>query len=160
MVSPPSFLPRLREITRQHGILLIADEVQTGFGRTGRMFAVQHWDVEPDILVMAKGIASGMPLSGILARAEIMDRWKPGTHGGTYGGNVVSCAAANATLDVIEDEDLVANARARGAQLVGGLRELQADHPADRRRPRPRAAWSRWSSSSRAWATGASPTRT
>ena len=130
VVSPPSFLPRLREITRQHGILLIADEVQTGFGRTGRMFAVEHWDVEPDILVMAKGIASGMPLSGILARTEIMDRWKPGTHGGTYGGNVVSCAAANATLDVIEDEDLVANARARGAQLVGGLRELQADHPA------------------------------
>jgi 4-aminobutyrate aminotransferase len=130
VVSPPSFLPRLREITRQHGILLIADEVQTGFGRTGRMFAVEHWDVEPDILVMAKGIASGMPLSGILARTEIMDRWKPGTHGGTYGGNVVSCAAANATLDVIEEEDLVANARARGAQLVGGLRELQADHPA------------------------------
>jgi 4-aminobutyrate aminotransferase len=130
VVSPPSFLPRLREITRQHGILLIADEVQTGFGRTGRMFAVEHWDVEPDILVMAKGIASGMPLSGILARTEIMDRWKPGTHGGTYGGNVVSCAAANATIDVIEDEDLVANARARGAQLVGGLRELQADHPA------------------------------
>ena len=87
---------------------------------------------------MAKGIASGMPLSGILARTEIMDRWKPGTHGGTYGGNVVSCAAANATLDVIEDEDLVANARARGAQLVGGLRELQADHPAigDVRGPR------------------------
>jgi 4-aminobutyrate aminotransferase len=130
VVSPPSFLPRLREITRLHGILLIADEVQTGFGRTGRMFAVEHWDVEPDILVMAKGIASGMPLSGILARTEIMGRWKPGTHGGTYGGNVVSCAAANATLDVIEDEDLVANARARGAQLVGGLRELQADHPA------------------------------
>ena len=130
VVSPPSFLPRLREITRQHGILLIADEVQTGFGRTGRMFAVEHWDVEPDILVMAKGIASGLPLSGILARTEIMDRWKPGTHGGTYGGNVVSCAAANATLDVIEEEDLVANARARGAQLAGGLRELQADHPA------------------------------
>jgi len=130
VVSPPSFLPRLREITRQHGILLIADEVQTGFGRTGEMFAVQHWGVEPDILVMAKGIASGLPLSGILARTEIMERWKPGTHGGTYGGNVVSCAAANATLDVIEEEDLIANARARGAQLVGGLRELQADHPA------------------------------
>jgi len=124
VVSPPSFLPRLREITRQHGILLIADEVQTGFGRTGEMFAVQHWGVEPDILVMAKGIASGLPLSGILARTEIMERWKPGTHGGTYGGNVVSCAAANATLDVIEEEDLIANARARGAQLVGGLRLL------------------------------------
>ena len=84
------------------------------------MFAVQHWDVEPDILVMAKGIASGLPLSGILARRELMAAWPPGTHGGTYGGNVVSCAAANATLDVIEDEGLVANARERGAQLLGG----------------------------------------
>jgi 4-aminobutyrate aminotransferase len=130
VVPPPTFLPRLRDITRQHGILLIADEVQTGFGRTGELFAVQHWGVEPDILVMAKGIASGLPLSGILARAELMEHWKPGTHGGTYGGNVVSCAAALATLDVIEDEDLVANARARGAQLLGGLRELQADHGA------------------------------
>jgi 4-aminobutyrate aminotransferase len=130
VVPPPTFLPRLREITRRHDILLIADEVQTGFGRTGELFAVNHWGIKPDILVMAKGIASGLPLSGILARAELMERWKPGTHGGTYGGNVVSCAAANATLDVIEAEDLVANARARGAQLVGGLRELQADHPA------------------------------
>ena len=78
VVPPPGFLPRLREITRQHGILLIADEVQTGFGRTGELFAVQHWDVEPDILVMAKGIASGLPLSGILARQELMTHWKPG----------------------------------------------------------------------------------
>jgi len=130
VVPPPTFLPRLREITREHGILLIADEVQTGFGRTGELFAVQHWGVEPDILVIAKGIASGLPLSGILARTELMDRLPAGTHGGTYGGNVVSCAAALATLDVIEDEDLVANARARGAQLAGGLRELAADHPA------------------------------
>ena len=129
IVPPPTFLPRLREITRQHGILLIADEVQTGFGRTGELFAVQHWGVEPDILVMAKGIASGMPLSGIVARKDILDAFAPGTHGGTYGGNIVSCAAALATLDVIEDEDLVANARARGKQFVGGLRELQADHP-------------------------------
>jgi len=124
IVPPPGFLPRLREITRRHGILLIADEVQTGFGRTGRFFAVQHWDVEPDILVMAKGIASGLPLSGILARTELMAAWKPGTHGGTYGGNVVSCAAANATLDVIEDEGLVDNARERGAQFLVGLRAL------------------------------------
>ncbi len=122
IVPSPTFLPRLREITRKHGILLIADEVQTGFGRTGEMFAVQHWDVEPDIVVMAKGIASGLPLSGILARKELMDRLPPGSHGGTYGGNVVSCAAANATLDVIEDEGLVANARERGAQLLEGLR--------------------------------------
>jgi 4-aminobutyrate aminotransferase len=80
--------------------------------------------VEPDIVVMAKGIASGLPLSGILARTELMTAWKPGTHGGTYGGNVVSCAAANATLDVIEDEALVANARERGAQFLAGLRAL------------------------------------
>jgi 4-aminobutyrate aminotransferase len=128
IVPPPGFLPRLREITRQHGILLIADEVQTGFGRTGEMFAVRHWNVEPDILVMAKGIASGLPLSGILARSELMGRWKPGTHGGTYGGNVVSCAAANATLDVIEDEGLVVNARERGVQFLAGLRGLQDRH--------------------------------
>jgi 4-aminobutyrate aminotransferase len=128
IVPPPDFLPRLRELTRRHGILLIADEVQTGFGRTGEMFAVRHWDVEPDILVMAKGIASGLPLSGILARKDIMERFAPGTHGGTYGGNVVSCAAANATLDVIEDEGLVENASARGAQFLAGLRTLQAKH--------------------------------
>ena len=132
IVPPPGFLPRLREITRQHGILLIADEVQTGFGRTGEMFAVRHWDVEPDILVMAKGIASGLPLSGILARAELMAAWKPGTHGGTYGGNVVSCAAANATLDVIEEEGLVANARERGDQFLAGLRRARRPVPVDR----------------------------
>ncbi len=129
IVPPPGFLPRLREITRQHGILLIADEVQTGFGRTGEMFAVEHWDVEPDILVMAKGIASGLPLSGILARADIMAKFPPGSHGGTYGGNVVACAAAMATLDVIEDEHLIENARERGAQFMAGLRALQAKHP-------------------------------
>ena len=126
VVPPPGFLPRLREITRQHGILLIADEVQTGFGRTGRLFAVEHWDVEPDIMTIAKGIASGLPLSGIIAKRELIDRWAPGTHGGTYGGNVVSCAAANATLDVIRDEGLVANAAARGEQFLAGLRRLAA----------------------------------
>ena len=124
LVPPPTFLPRLREITREHGILLVADEVQTGFGRTGELFAVQHWDVEPDILVMAKGIASGLPLSGLVARRAILDKLPPGTHGGTYGGNVVACAAANATLDVIEDEGLVANARERGAQFLAGLRSI------------------------------------
>jgi 4-aminobutyrate aminotransferase len=122
IVPSPTFLPRLREITAKHGILLIADEVQTGFGRTGELFAAQHWAVEPDILVLAKGIASGLPLSGILARKGLMDRLPPGSHGGTYGGNVVACAAANATLDVIEDERLVDNARDRGRQLLDGLR--------------------------------------
>jgi 4-aminobutyrate aminotransferase len=129
LVPPPSFLPRLREITSRHGILLIADEVQTGFGRTGEIFAVRHWDVEPDILVMAKGIASGLPLSGLIASREIMDRLPPGSHGGTYGGNVVACAAAMATLDVIEQEGLAANARERGEQLLAGLRALAASHP-------------------------------
>ena len=130
IVPPTGFLPRLREITREHGILLIADEVQTGFGRTGEIFAVRHWDVEPDIVVMAKGIASGLPLSGILARKDVMDRFPVSSHGGTYGGNVVSCAAALATLDVIEEEGLIANARARGAQFLDGLRDLAATHPA------------------------------
>jgi len=129
IVPPPGFLPRLREITRQHGILLIADEVQTGFGRTGKMFAVEHWGVEPDIVTMAKGIASGLPLSGILARRSLLEAWPPGSHGGTYGGNVVSCAAANATLDVIRDERLVENAAARGAQFLAGLGELAGRYP-------------------------------
>jgi 4-aminobutyrate aminotransferase len=128
VVPPPGFLPRLREIASQHGILLVADEVQTGFGRTGRLFAVEHWAVQPDIVTVAKGIASGLPLSGIIARQELLDRWAPGTHGGTYGGNVVSCAAANATLDVIRDEELVANAAARGEQLQSGLRRLAPKH--------------------------------
>jgi 4-aminobutyrate aminotransferase len=128
IVPPPGFWPRLREITARHGILLIADEVQTGFGRTGRFFAVQHWDVTPDILVMAKGIASGLPLSGILAQRSLIEKLPPGTHGGTYGGNVVSCAAALATLDVIEEEGLVANARERGAQFLAGLRGIAPRH--------------------------------
>ena len=128
IVPPPSFWPRLREITNRHGILLVADEVQTGFGRTGRFFAVEHWGVVPDIVVMAKGIASGLPLSGILARRELLAKLAPGTHGGTYGGNVVSCAAALATLDVIEEEGLVENARVRGEQFLTGLRRIAAPH--------------------------------
>jgi 4-aminobutyrate aminotransferase len=129
IVPPPGFLPRLREITRQHGILLIADEVQTGFGRTGELFAMRHWDVEPDITVVAKGIASGLPLSGLIAKRELIDRWPAGSHGGTYGGNVIACAAANATLDVIEDEGLVANARDRGGQFLAGLKMLAPKYP-------------------------------
>ncbi|HET9347385.1 MAG TPA: aspartate aminotransferase family protein [Candidatus Limnocylindrales bacterium] len=129
IVPPPGFLPRLREITELHGILLIADEVQTGFGRTGRLFAMEHWDVVPDITVVAKGIASGLPLSGLIAQRSMIDLWPPGSHGGTYGGNVVACAAANATLDVIEDEGLVGNARDRGAQFLAGLRALAPRYP-------------------------------
>ncbi len=129
IVPPAWFLPRLREIATQHGMLLIADEVQTGYGRTGRFWAMEHWGVTPDIIVMAKGIASGLPLSGILAPRETLARWAPGAHGGTYGGNVVACAAALATLDVIERESLVVNAAARGQQLLDGLRPLRERHP-------------------------------
>jgi 4-aminobutyrate aminotransferase len=129
IVPPPGFLPRLRELTELHGILLIADEVQTGFGRTGKLFAMEHWDVVPDITVVAKGIASGLPLSGIIAQRKMIDLWPPGSHGGTYGGNVVACAAANATLDVISDERLVANARERGEQFLAGLRALAPKYP-------------------------------
>ena len=157
VVPGAGFLRRLREITRQHGILLVADEVQTGFGRTGRMFAVEHWDVTPDILTMAKGIASGLPLSGLIARRELIDRWAPGAHGGTYGGNVVACAAANATLDVIRDEGLPANAAARGTQLLEGLR---ARRPPVVARSVTSAAWAAWSpssSSSRVSPTAATP---
>jgi 4-aminobutyrate aminotransferase len=129
IVPPAWFLPRLRELAAQHGILLIADEVQTGFGRTGCFWAMEHWSVTPDIIVMAKGIASGLPLSGVLAPREVLATWAPGAHGGTYGGNVVACAAALATLDVIEQEGLVANAEARGQQLLDGIRVLQPHHP-------------------------------
>ncbi len=127
--APRAFLEGLREIADHYGILLIADEVQTGFGRTGRWFAVEHSDLVPDIMVMAKGIASGLPLSGIAARPELMARWKVGTHGGTYGGNAVAAAAAIATIDVIREEHLLENARARCAQLMAGLRELQKEYP-------------------------------
>ena len=127
--APPAFLQGLRELADHYGILLIIDEVQTGFGRTGRWFALEHSGVEPDILVMAKGIASGLPLSGIAARADLMERWKVGTHGGTYGGNAVACAAAVATIDVIREEGLLENARARGEQLMTALRRLQGQFP-------------------------------
>jgi 4-aminobutyrate aminotransferase len=128
VIPPDGFLPAMREIADRHGILLIADEVQTGFGRTGRMWATDWYDARPDIVVMAKGIASGMPLSGILARRELLERFGPGAHGGTYGGNAVACAAALATLDVIEDEGLVARAEHLGARLLSGLRKAAAGH--------------------------------
>ncbi|MDL2335134.1 MAG: aspartate aminotransferase family protein [Chloroflexota bacterium] len=121
VVPDDGFLRALRALADQHGIMLIADEVQTGYGRTGRMFATEWTGARPDILVMAKGIASGMPLSGIMARRSVMDKFTAGTHGGTYGGNAVSCAAALATLDVIEDEHLVANAEKMGQRLLAGL---------------------------------------
>jgi 4-aminobutyrate aminotransferase len=126
-VPPAGFLPALRELCDRHGMLLVADEVQTGFGRTGKLFAVEHWGVEPDILCLAKGIASGMPLGAIVARGDVMD-WPPGSHASTYGGNPVSCRAALATLELLERE-YVANAQARGQQLRRGLEGLRAKHP-------------------------------
>ena len=126
VVPSDAFLPRLRELADQHGILLIADEVQTGYGRTGRFFASEWTGAAPDVVVMAKGIASGLPLSGIMARRSLMDALTPGSHGGTYGGNAVACAAALATLDVIADEGLAANAERQGARLFAGLRDAAA----------------------------------
>ena len=128
--APPAFLRRLRELCDEHGILLIADEIQSGFGRTGRFFGFEHADIEPDILIMAKGLGSGMPISAIGARAELMAQWKPGTHGGTYGGgNAVAAAAATATVQAIREEGLVENAAAMGDRLQAGLKEIQAEHP-------------------------------
>ncbi|WP_054811947.1 aspartate aminotransferase family protein [Nocardia arizonensis] len=117
-----AFFQGLRERADRHGILLVVDEIQTGFGRTGKFFGHQHFDVRPDVITIAKGLASGFPLSGIAASRELMSRAWPGSQGGTYGGNAVACAAAVATLEVIESEKLVENAAARGDQLLTGLR--------------------------------------
>jgi 4-aminobutyrate aminotransferase len=129
VVPTPGFLAGLRRICDEHGILLIADEVQSGFGRTGRWFAIEHFGVVPDVLVMAKGLASGLPLSGIAARRELMERWIPGSHGGTYGGNAVACAAAVATIRVIREEGMLENAQRTGTWLMDQLRALQAESP-------------------------------
>jgi 4-aminobutyrate aminotransferase len=129
VVPPPGFLEGLREICDEHGMLLIVDEVQSGFGRTGRWFAHEHFDIVPDIMIVAKGIASGLPLGGVIARMELMDRWAPGSEGGTYGGNAVACAAAVATIQVMRDEGLLENTQARGEQLMVGLRHLQEQYP-------------------------------
>jgi len=130
VVPPVAFMQGLREICDEHGILLIADEIQSGFGRTGKFFAIEHFDIQPDIMVMAKGLASGLPLSGIASRKELMDRWETGSHGGTYGGNAVACAAAVATIRVLREEKLVENAAAMGEYLMARLREVQASNPA------------------------------
>ena len=129
-VPPPaSFLRALRELCDRYGILLIADEIQSGFGRTGRWFAFEHYDFVPDIITIAKGLASGLPISGVISRLDLMKRWAPGSHGGTYGGNAVAAAAAVATIQVIREEKLLENARERGVQLLTGLRHLQEEYP-------------------------------
>jgi len=127
---PDEFLRRLRALCDEHGICLVADEVQSGCGRSGRFFCCEYADVVPDILIMAKGLGSGMPISGIAAPAAMMEKWRPGTHGGTYGGgNALTAVAAAATIDVIREEGLVENAATMGERLMAGLRELQAAHP-------------------------------
>ena len=123
IVPEDGFLEGLRRICDEHGILLIADEIQSGAGRTGRMWAVDHWDVKPDILLTAKGIASGMPIAGLIARAELLEAWGTGAHGSTYGGNPVACAALLATVELLEG-GLTDNAAERGIQALAGLRPL------------------------------------
>jgi 4-aminobutyrate aminotransferase len=128
VVPEDGFLEGLRELCSRHGILFVADEIQSGTGRTGKMWAVDHWGVEPDILLTAKGIASGMPLGAMVARASIMESWSIGAHGSTYGGNPVACAAALATIELLEG-GLVDNARARGDQAFDGLRKMASRFP-------------------------------
>lgn len=127
IVPPDDFLPRLRTVTAEHGILLIVDEIQTGMGRTGRMFAIEHDDVRADVITLAKGIASGLPLGAFIAGRGLMS-WPPGSHGSTFGGNPVACAAALATLDLVEG-GLMHNAAAMGKLLIEGLAALKDRYP-------------------------------
>jgi 4-aminobutyrate aminotransferase len=133
VVPPVRFLHGLREICNKHDILLILDEIQSGFGRTGKFFALEHFGIIPDILITAKGMASGLPMSSVISRKEIMDRWKPGTHGGTYGGNALSCAAGEATIRVLLEEKLVENSAHLGKILQSRLSSLMEkyDHIGD-----------------------------
>lgn len=125
--APASFIRALRKICDEHGISLIFDEVQTGFGRTGKMFAYEHFNVKPDILTAAKGIANGFPLSACVAKTELMDKWPAGTHGGTFGGNPVSCAASLAVIELLENE-LIDHCAKMGGYFVEKLQELKEKH--------------------------------
>ncbi len=129
VVPAAGFLSSLRELCDKHGIMLIIDEIQSGFGRTGKWFAQEHFNVTPDIMTIAKGIASGLPLSGVISRLELMKKWQTGTHGGTYGGNAIACAAGVATIQAMHDENMPENARVRGQQLTGQLLRAQLDFP-------------------------------
>lgn len=129
IVPPAGFLPALRRVCDEHGILLILDEVQTGFGRTGQMFAAQTFGVQPDILAIAKGIANGFPMGATVASQALMSQWSAGSHGTTYGGNPIACAAALAVLDVIREENLLENCRVMGARLLDGFKQFQAQYP-------------------------------
>jgi 4-aminobutyrate aminotransferase len=129
VVPPVSFMKGLHEICDRHGILLIFDEVQSGFGRTGKWFALEHFGVVPDIITSAKGLASGMPLSGVFSRLDLMKKWETGSHGGTYGGNAIACAAGVAGIRAMRDENMLQNANERGVQLMTGLCKLQEEYP-------------------------------
>ena len=129
VVVEAAFLKKLRQLCDKHGLLLIFDEVQTGIGHTGKWFACEHARVAPDIITLAKGIASGFPLGACLAKPEIMARWSPGAHGSTFGGNPVNCAAAIATLKVIREEKLLSNAAKLGSYLKVNLQKLQKKFP-------------------------------
>ena len=128
--APAAYLRELRDLTEQHGILLIADEIQCGFGRTGKMFAYQHASVRPDLVAVAKSLAAGLPLAGVIGRADIMDASAPGGLGGTYAGNPLACAAALAVLDIFEEEKLLERAERQGELLRAGLLDLQKRFPA------------------------------
>lgn len=128
IVPPKNFFPRLRELCDRYGILLIADEVQSGVGRTGKWWAIEHWDVEPDIFAVAKGIASGVPLGLMVARHSLIKQWQQGAHGNTYGGNPIACAAAITTLELIEN-GYMDNAAKMGDYILDALHEMQVRHP-------------------------------
>jgi 4-aminobutyrate aminotransferase/(S)-3-amino-2-methylpropionate transaminase len=129
-IAPPEFLRSLRALCDTHGIVLVADEIQSGYARTGRMFAIEHAGVEPDLMTVAKSIAGGVPLSGVIGKSTIMDAPPPGGLGGTYAGSPLACAAALAVLDVIEQEQLLERARVLGAQITTRLKALQSKSPA------------------------------
>jgi 4-aminobutyrate aminotransferase/(S)-3-amino-2-methylpropionate transaminase len=129
IVAPPGFLKALKQVCERYGILFVADEIQTGFCRTGRMFAVEHDGVEPDLMILAKSMGAGMPISGVVGRADIMDAPAPGTLGGTYSGNPVSCAAALAVLDLFEKEDYAARSREIGRVVTDRFLKLQEQFP-------------------------------
>ena len=126
--APPDFLRRLRELTRSHGILLIADEIQSGFGRTGKLFAIEHASVQPDLVTVAKSLAAGFPLSGVVGRADVMDAPDPGGLGGTYGGNPIACAAGLAVMDVMRDEKLPERATRIGSILEERMESWKSEH--------------------------------
>jgi len=129
IIPPDGFLQGVREICDRHGILLIADEVQSGLGRTGKMFAVEHWDVEPDVICLAKALGGGLPLGAVLAKADLMDAWPPAAHGTTFGGNPVACRAGSATLEIIQKENLMSNAVGIGNYIQKRFIKAQEELP-------------------------------